>query len=263
MKDKMKPKTITNILIYISIFISSQNFLHGQSARDSAVFNFKAEEQTWMVPQGVNKIHVDAYGAQGGSVNGGKGGRVQSDMQVTPGTKLLIYVGSQPASNEGGYNGGGKGCGKGTGGGGGTDIRVGGSGLEARVLVAGGGGGTGYGGEAGAGGGLTGGEGKYDTTSYHIAKGGTQQAGGAGARAYFSEGGKAGIGGDGLNSHGNCTNDAMAGGGGGYYGGGGGGAGGGGGGSSFTNDTNRNVIHQQGVNTGNGKLIIYWDKGKS
>ena len=52
-------------------------------------------------------MHVDAYGAQGGSTTGGKGGRVQSDFSVKPGDKLNIYVGSQPSSSEAGYNGGG------------------------------------------------------------------------------------------------------------------------------------------------------------
>ena len=235
------------------------NFISAQkTVKDSAVFNFKSTEQYWIVPQGVTTIHVDAFGAQGGSAQGGKGGRVQSDLKVTPGTKLIINVGSQPKSELPGYNGGGKGCGKGFGGGGASDIRIGGSGSEARVLVAGGGG---YSGFCGPGGGLTGGTGKYSSDAKddaHDAKGGTQDAGGAGARAYYSTAGKAGIGGDGINSHGDCTNGAMAGGGGGYFGGGGSGAGGGGGGSSYANENNTNVVHEQGVHEGNGKIVFYW-----
>ena len=180
---------------------------------------------------------------------------------MTPGTKLVINVGSQPTSAEGGYNGGGKGCGNGFGGGGASDIRIGGTGLEARVLVAGGGGGHGYGGYGGAGGGLTGGDGKYaddNSAPDHVAKGGTQEEGGKGARAYFSKSGTAGNGGDGINSNGQCSNGAMGGGGGGYYGGGGSAAGGGGGGSSYTNSSNSNVKHEQGAQAGNGKIVIYW-----
>ncbi len=230
--------------------------------KDSVTFQFKASEQNWTVPEGVKTIHINAYGAQGGSANGGKGGKVESDMKVTPGTKLIINVGSQPSGAEAGYNGGGKACGNGHGGGGATDIRIGGSGLEHRVLVAGGGGGAGYGGLGGPGGGTVGGDGIYDAdNAAHIAKGGTQEAGGAGARAYFSPGGQIGVGGDGLNNRGDCSNGAMGAGGGGYYGGGGGGAGGGGGGSSYTNDSNSKVSHHQGVNEGNGKLVIYFTKG--
>lgn len=250
------------ILITHSSIAQTLKAAEAKSITDSAVFHFKSQQQTWTVPEGVTTVHVDAYGAQGGSAKGGKGGRVQSDLKVTPGTKLIINVGSKPTATDGGYNGGGKGCGNGYGGGGATDIRMGGAELENRVLVAGGGGGFGYGGFAGAGGGLTGGDAKYDTASFHIAYGGTQEAGGKGARAYFSQSGKAGVGGDGIDNRGNCSNGAMAGGGGGYFGGGGSGGGGGAGGSSYTNNSNQHVKHEQGVNEGNGKLILYWEKAK-
>jgi len=233
--------------------------------KDSVVFSSKAAEQSWVVPAGVTSIHIVATGAQGGGANGGKGGRVESDLKVNPEAKLIINVGSQPSGAEAGYNGGGKACGNGHGGGGATDIRIGSSGLDARVLVAGGGGGAGYGGLGGAGGGIAGGDGLYDNSEagkMHFAKGGTQDAGGAGARAYFSPAGKAGVGGDGINNRGECSNGAMGAGGGGYYGGGGGGAGGGGGGSSYTNDSNSHVVSQQGVNEGNGRLVIYYNKAK-
>lgn len=225
--------------------------------KDSAVFTFKGTEQTWVVPQGITNVKIVATGAQGGGANGGKGGLVIADVKVTPGTKLSINAGGQATSPEGGYNGGGKGCGKGFGGGGASDVKIDGT----KVLVAGGGGGSGYGGKGGAGGGLTGGIGTYDgdKEGYHIAGGGTQDTGGKGARAYFSKNGTEGTGGEGINNRGDCTNNAMGGGGGGYYGGGGSGAGGGGGGSSYTNSSNcSNVKHEQGVNEGNGKVVIYW-----
>lgn len=250
--------SVVNILLFQVMVIASAR---AQNGKDSAVFNFKPEAQVWVVPQGVTAVKVDAYGAQGGNAHGGKGGRVQSILQVKPGSQLIIHVGSQPSGNEGGYNGGGKGCGEGFGGGGASDIRIGGDELENRVLVAGGGGGgSGYFGGAGtgAGGGLIGGEGKSMYYEDHDAIGGTQEAGGHGARAYFSPAGKLGVGGDGINSSGNCSNGRMNGGGGGYYGGGGGGAGNGGGGSSYTNSSNSNVRHQQGVREGNGKVVIYW-----
>ncbi len=257
--------TIKTQILFSSVFLLCFFYFSAYCQTDSAIFNFKPGEQTWIVPQGINTVHIDAYGAQGGSVAGGKGGRVQSDLVVTPGAKLSIYVGSQPTSSEAGYNGGGKGCGNGFGGGGATDIRIGGTGLDNRVLVAGGGGGAGYSGKGGDGGGLIGGEGNYNGASdnnYNIAKGGTQEAGGAGARAYFAPAGAAGVGGDGINSTGQCTNNAMGGGGGGYFGGGGSGAGNGGGGSSYTNNSNHKVLHTQGVQEGNGKLVIYWERKK-
>lgn len=225
--------------------------------KDSAVFTFKSSEQTWVVPQGVTNVKIVATGAQGGGPNSGKGGLVITDVKVTPGAKLSISTGGQAASPDGGFNGGGKGCGKGFGGGGATDVKIDGT----KVLIAGGGGGSGYGGKGGDGGGLTGAIGIYDgdKEGYHIAGGGTQETGGKGARAYFSKSGTEGNGGEGINNRGDCTNNAMGGGGGGYYGGGGSGAGGGGGGSSYT-DSNicNNVKHEQGVNDGNGKVVIYW-----
>lgn len=229
------------------------------SKTDSVVFEFTGAAKTWTVPAGVTSLRVDAQGAEGGGKQAGKGGRVQCLLTVKPGDKLTMHVGGQATGENGGYNGGGAGCGKGFGGGGATDICLNGDGLDARIVVAGGGGGIGYGGYGGAGGGLTGGNGAYDTTAYHFAKGGTQTEGGAGARAYFSEAGQKGTGGKGIDSRGNCTNNAMGGGGGGYYGGGGSGAGGGGGGSSYTGSQCTKVAHLQGVREGNGRLVVYWD----
>jgi hypothetical protein len=226
---------------------------------DSVVFEFTGIAKTWTVPTGVTSLRVDARGAEGGGKQAGKGGSVQCQLPVKAGDKLTIHVGGQATGDAGGYNGGGAGCGKGYGGGGATDICLNGDGLDARIIVAGGGGGIGYGGYGGAGGGLTGGNGAYDTTAYHFAKGGTQTEGGAGARAYYSEAGQKGTGGKGLDSRGNCTNNAMGGGGGGYYGGGGSGAGGGGGGSSYTASQCTKVTHLQGVQEGNGRLVLYWD----
>jgi len=249
---------VTKTILAVLLQVAMLGYI--MAAKDSVVFNFKASEQHFTVPQGVTVLHVEAFGAQGGGVKGGKGGHVTSELKVTPGEKLIIYVGSQPGGSEGGYNGGGLGCGNGFGGGGASDIRTGAS-LDTRILVAGGGGGAGYGGYGGAGGGLTGGDGKYaddGSAPDHVAKGGTQDAGGSGARAYFSKAGTAGTGGDGINNRGDCSNGAMGGGGGGYFGGGGSGAGGAGGGSSYTNASNTHVAHQQGAQEGNGKIVISW-----
>ena len=116
-------------------------------------FNYTGAVQTFVVPTGVTSLSVDAYGAKGqgdngGSANeGGNGGRVQATLTVTPGQSLSIYVGDRT-----GFNGGGAGGSfiipgvinyVGGNGGGATDIRIGGTTLNDRILVAGGGGGAG------------------------------------------------------------------------------------------------------------------------
>ena len=120
-------------------------------------FSYTGAPQTWTVPAGVTSITIDAAGARGGNYSGaaGLGGRVQATYAVTPGTTLYIYVGgaggdaSGSSVAQGGYNGGGNSSWdsygvSGGAGGGATDIRIGGTSLTNRVLVAGGGGGASY-----------------------------------------------------------------------------------------------------------------------
>ena len=130
-------------------------------------FYFTGQQQTFVVPDGVREITVNAIGAAGGksgffngASNGGNGGRVEATIRVTPGETLVINIGGKgadghPLRNDndgqiatGGFNGGGNGGGAwyGTGGGAGggaTDIRKGGTSLENRIVVAGAGGGGG------------------------------------------------------------------------------------------------------------------------
>ena len=125
-------------------------------------FAYTGNYQTWTIPAtGTYKLEV--WGAQGGdrvnyngggaSLYGGKGGYSVGNMTLTAGQTIYIYVGGQGsgysgtnawAVRPGGFNGGGAANGTntshGTSGGGGTDIRVGGSALNNRVIVAGGGG---------------------------------------------------------------------------------------------------------------------------
>ncbi|MEC7945304.1 MAG: glycine-rich protein, partial [Bacteroidota bacterium] len=242
--------------------------------------------QTFTVPPGVTSISVDAYGASGmtatsspnygGNTNLGKGGRVQVDLTVTPGETLNIYVGGATHMSgvyyyNGGWNGGGNGSqpgciGMGHPGGGATDIRIGGTALTDRVIVAGGGGGRGRSSLAGGhGGGLTGQNGSGSTNSGGPAygTGGSQSSGGIGGYAWYGDGtptytipsGSNGTLGQGGSAYSQCM---SAGGGGGYYGGGAGFEyGGGGGGSSYTHPTLcSSVVHTQGVRTGSGQLII-------
>jgi len=211
-----------------------------------------------MVPAGVSSISVEAIGAKGANGNGagifgsgggaaGRGGKVVATLSVTAGTTLHIFVGNTGTNASGGYNGGGNGRQNGGdfggGGGGATDIRIGGTALSDRILVAGGGGGGGVSpflGLGGYGGGLTGSNGG--------GSGGSQSSGGSGnASGSLGTGGNAG------------GSNLGAGGGGGYYGGGGTeNFLGGGGGSSFTDPILcSNVLHTQGSNNvGAGSLTI-------
>lgn len=159
-------------------------------ANPSQVFTFTGAAQTFVVPDGICELDVNAVGASGGaggdfgdfsrpanSTYGdnagdvsaeqapgppGLGGETQSTITVTPGETLTIMVGGAGADDifstiggNGGFNGGGHGgAGEGVGGGGGggaSDVRRGGSGLSNRVVIAAGGGGGGAGGPGGDG----------------------------------------------------------------------------------------------------------------
>jgi gliding motility-associated-like protein len=229
----------------------------------STTFNFTGAPQTFTVPAGVNSVNIEAWGAQGGTAdspgnNVNSGGYASGDLAVSPGDVLNIYVGGQPGGTVGGWNGGGNGftdSNTGSGGGGASDVRVGGTALTDRVIVAGGGGGhasnDGFG---GFGGGLTGG----DWTGWAAGGfGGSQIAGGAGGGTSGTNG-QLGIGG---NSGVNGT--AGTGGGGGYYGGGGSGQRrGAGGGSSFIGGVT-NGVTIAGENQGNGVVIISYSGATS
>ncbi len=226
----------------------------------SQTYNYTGNQQTFAVPQCVTSLNVTAYGAQGGSVNGntgGNGGTATGTLTTTPGTMLYIYVGNQPINNVGGYNGGGT-CANtnGMGGGGATDVRVGGTDVGSRVIVAGGGGGvpSAWTCTGGSGGGLNGGNGTSSNGTNYIGYGGSQGDGGAAESACTNGTGTPGTLGQGGNG---STCDYGGGGGGGYYGGGGGDAGGAGGGSGYIGGVSGGTM-QNGVQLGNGQLIIVW-----
>jgi hypothetical protein len=235
-------------------------YAEGLSGQGTTTFNYTGGLQTWTVPAGVTSIEVDAYGAdggndwgQGGTGTGGNGGRVRATMNVTPGEVLNIYVGKRGVSQYNGpatFNGGGQGSASG---GGASDIRIGGTALTDRVIVAGGGGGAEICcndfGVGGAGGGLIGGDATGTGTLSQKGKGGSQTSGG-GAGYQPSSPGRWGAGGGG--------SIYASGGGGGWYGGGGASSiRGGGGGSSYTDPSRtHNVIHDQGVRDGHGLVYI-------
>ncbi len=243
---------------------------------DSTVFNYTGAQQTFTVPAGITSVTLKAWGASGGDGQitgnigvGGKGGLATGNLAVTPGQVLNIYVGGRGTPSTanticcGGFNGGGNALGQTStnargGGGGASDVRVGGTALANRVLVAGGGGGgcwlgpSGIG-TGGAGGGLTGVAGNAND---YDGGGGTQSAGGAnGCTTCCSNNpGLSGSLGQGGGIVSGCTN-TLGGGGGGYYGGGAGNNAGGG--SSYIGGVTAGST-TPGVNTGFGKVIVYW-----
>lgn len=229
----------------------------------STTFAFTGAEQTWIVPAGITSITVDSYGAQGGANwvnNTNFGGHVQATLAVTPGTMIYVYVGEQPTTVTGGWNGGGFGETGGLGGGGASDIRIGGNTLNDRMIVAGAGGGGGYWNSqhviGGAGGGLIGANGsRIDYATAPGGEGGTQTGSGNGTCASTNNPictGSFGIGGNPAN----CGCEGYGGGGGWWGGAASGNCRGGGGGSSYTDPSATNVTHNQGVRAGNGEIII-------
>jgi hypothetical protein len=199
--------------------------------------------QTWTVPAGVTSVICQLWGGAG--AGSGNPGFLKATLAVNPGDVLNIVVGGSRSLSDtvGGYNGGGDAGGASAGpGGGATDIRIGGSGLPNRVLVAGGsggqGGGAGNSSARGGDGGSVGGAGRLPggSTGGGGGGGGTVAAGGAAGSAANGTG-TAGSGGTGGAGSGNTP--GGGGGGAGYFGGGGGGITsaalgcGGGGGANF------------------------------
>ncbi len=218
---------------------------------------------------------MECWGAQGGtgyvnsySARGGYGGYAQGSVTLNAITTYYLYVGerggtsSTKAGGSGGWNGGGSGGGDesvgniGGGGGGATDIRIGGTALSDRIMVAGGGGGgSGGSGIGGSGGGNSGGYGQRYSTSTATSPG-TQTSG------YT-------LGRGGTGTYGGTNATGTGGGGGGYYGGYGAGDGpksakpqsrygvGGGGGSGYVNtDIFRNSSMSNGARSGSGQIKI-------
>jgi hypothetical protein len=222
------------------------------------VFDHTADEQFFIVPDGVGQITATMWGGGGGSpdrfssITGGGGGYSAATLNgVSGGDALLVVVGGGgeiPPPNAtvpgaaGGFGGGGDGfnevgsIGFETGGGGGLSGVFDGAFTQAdALLIAGGGGGASDDPAAGGNGG--------DYVASDAARspvngglGGSQVAGGLGGT------GNASVppGGDGSALQGGHGTGAGAGGGGGYFGGGGGsglGPGAGAGGSSFAHPT--------------------------
>jgi hypothetical protein len=286
-----------------SQFVAAVAPQHDAATR-SKTFNYTGKGQRFIVAAGVTQVTVDADGAAGGSATyspvGGLGGRVYAVVPVQPNEPLYVRVGGTANGTNGGYNGGGNGefiqsyDGGSGGGGGASDVREGGTSLSDRIVVAGGGAGSGYhgysndGGSGGPGGTRTGGKGikgQYGEAGSG-GNGGAPNHGGKGGKrgdgcdyqhcnlhGQAGQRGAFGIGGDGGgNSCPSCfPGGGGGGGGGGWYGGGGGGSGvssttdtgaggGGGGGSSYAEPSAIGVRMYRGWKdaSGNGVVTIRW-----
>lgn len=233
---------------------------------------------TWTVPAGIRSVKIDCYGGQGysfsrTSATGGLGGHVSCILTVVPKQKLYIKVGKQNSNYDVSNNA--------------TSIYTDENNWTTSFLIIAGGGGngsfiSGYGmiwgpaGAGGAGGGLTGGNGGGQVggngSVIRTSTGGSQSSGGTGGSttvlgANTVEGSTGSL----CTGGNRAPSDRSGNGGQGYYGGGGGAtsvaylsshangaaAAGGGGGSSYTNASLcTNVVHQQGVQSGNGYVVI-------
>jgi hypothetical protein len=272
------------------------------AAQYHKTFKYTGSEQTFKVPTGVKQLTVVARGGEGAGFSvypstgtPGRPGRVSAIIPVRPGEKLYVFVGG--SGTDGGFNGGGTGGFNtsrgypGNAGGGASDVRVGGTGVLDRIIVAAGGGGAGqailtydtdYGGNGGGLVGKPGGGGGSSGVGGGGGQGGTQSAGGAGGsggstysgclRGHSGGGGDLGLGGNGGNGGGNNAGGG-GGGGGGYYGGGGGGGaganyycsfpvqgGGGGGGSSYVEPSATKSRMWTGWKAkGDGLVVFSWN----
>ena len=208
-------------------------------------FDYTGSVQTATLAPGTYKL--ECWGAQGGNgssngnsnINavGGLGGYSVGTITLSKTQKVYIYSGGkgQTKSNtgsystvNGGFNGGGSNytCGSGGSGGGGSDIRIGTDSLYARVIVAGGGSGTGWTIKGAAGGGILG------LSNYNSSYNSTQTAGGIAYTSVYNIMPTAGT--FGIGGNGSGFSEGGSGGGGGWYGGGGAGyTGGSSGGSGY------------------------------
>ena len=244
---------------------------------NSIIYSYTGAVQSFQVPDDVWVIHIQAYGAQGGSIDGcsgGLGGRVEGNYNVTPGTLYDVYVGGYVgASPSAGWPNGGAGdstgLNNGPGGGGSSDVRPTGTTIIDTIVCAPAGGGAGGNYNADD---STGGYGGYlfgiDGSGTWPGQGASQTAGGAGGFG-AGDSGQAGSLGQGGNAghQSNAFSKPSGGGGGGYYGGGGAGCGagagnsgaGGGGGSGWVDPFVFDVETEDGTRTTYGQVTISWD----
>jgi hypothetical protein len=259
-------------------------------------FSYTGAVQTVTVPAGVTQATITALGAEGAQLmtssssfigTAGYGASVTGTFSVTPGQTLYVYVGGSGNFHKGFNGGGGPAT---TAGGGASDVRISTAALtgnpdsDPRIIVAAGGGSTGFSvlvssgvegatGGSGGNGGAAGGAGApgNNTTDQEVGLGGgggTQTAGGLGGAAGCIDDSRGSSGGVG-NGGSQVVNGGN--GGGGWFGGGAGGQGGdssctvegdiagGGGGSSFVESSATSVSSTAGGNaSADGQVTITW-----
>lgn len=269
------------LLLFLPLVLSAQispEFINLKPVyAKTVIFNFTGADQQWIVPDGVNSVFIDVFGAQGGSAPttgaGGLGGKVRATLVVTPGETLLLKVGGQPTSRIPVYGDGGAGgqhtsvsSRSGMAGGGLSGVYRTSISITNAILIAGGGGGAANNRTGGAGGGLVGLVSSDDNV--RGGKGGTQTAGGAlgtfidtnfiaptiGVQGSGGQGGSISVG----------SHTAGGGGGAGFFGGAGGYGGGnfygaGGGGSSWAHPSCIQPSTFSNFNSGHGKIVIYYN----
>ena len=260
----------------ITIVLTADTTITAQWMTSVYNYGYTGGMQSFTAPE-TGTYQLEVWGAQGDSSTSssavpGYGGYGAGQVELTKGQIIYIYVGGMPVRWSGGYNGGGHGFNHNgyNGGGGATHMAKTNRGVLSSYynyksevyLVAGGGGGAGYGPDAnggvsgmglrgGSGGGGSGSAGygiHYSGYNSGGGEGGTQTGGGKGGHAdypgQFGQGGQSASG----------TN--RAGGGGGWYGGGVGGDpkddyGGGGGGSGYIGGVTKGSW-SNGARSGNG-----------
>lgn len=140
-----------SFLALVMLVLSSVSF----AQTITQTFSFTGASESFTIPDCVSEVTITAHGASGSSGHastspaglGGNGAVVSGTYAVTPGQVLNIFVGGQGTLTTGGFNGGGVNASNSSAGGGGaSDVRLTGSALTDRIIVAGGGGAGGNGG---------------------------------------------------------------------------------------------------------------------
>jgi hypothetical protein len=269
------------IKICLLVTVLRINLLQAQSPV-TQTFTYTGATQTFVVPSCVGSMTIDVRAAKGGDAGytGASGGAIRGVITATPGQTMYFNVGGQGSLTAGGFNGGGNGgvgsSSSGAGGGGASDVRIGGTALSNRIIVAGAGGasggsttynaqgGTGGGGTScssplGMGGGAGTGFGSGNTSGGCSGGTGTSYASPGSGGGLTSGGGLSGSGVGGYGAAGALGAGGAGGDNAGTYGGGGGGVNGGGGGGAGYYGGSGGMSGSGGGNGGGGGGSSYAD----